>query len=250
MDNITSQLSRLAYEVYNNKPLFDVRVDQLPEIKMKQCELDSEPIDCKAATKCTQKSGYYTIYLLGNKAKQIMVFCDMEIAGGNWMHILRRIDGSENFTRPWSDYVNGFGNVEKEYWIGLENLNAFTNNNGRQQLYVHLWNPTGESNYASYNNFLVGNATETYKLKSLGEYYGTGGDGIRHNLDNEFRTFDNDNVKWEGGNSGSKYGGWWHNERTYSEPTGNYYTSGITWYNRNISKYYSYKIVYFMIRSV
>ncbi|XP_065356011.1 angiopoietin-related protein 2-like [Calliphora vicina] len=212
MDNITTQLSSfIASEAYDKKPLFDVRVDQIPEFKKEHCQPDSEPIDCKSATKCTQKSGFYKIYLPGNKAKQIMVFCDMEIAGGNWMHILRRIDGSENFTRRWSDYVNGFGNVEGEYWIGLENLNALTNNNGRQQLYVHVEVSSGVSSYALYNNFLVGAATEIYKLKSLGKYDGTAVDGMSLYVEQKFSTIDYDN---DGSNNlncaDSRKGGWWY----------------------------------------
>jgi hypothetical protein len=28
------------------------------------------------------------------------------------------MDGSENFYRPWNDYVNGFGNMNAEFWLG------------------------------------------------------------------------------------------------------------------------------------
>ncbi|XP_065357388.1 angiopoietin-related protein 2-like [Calliphora vicina] len=250
MDNITTQLSNLiANEAYDRKPLFDVRVDQLPEFKKEHCQPDSEPTDCKSATKCTHKSGYYKIYLPGNKAKQIMVFCDMEIAGGNWMHILRRIDGSENFTRPWSDYVNGFGNVEGEYWIGLQNLNVLTNKNGRQQLYVHFENSPGLSYYALYNNFLVGDATQIYKLKSLGTYEGTAVDGMAFYAGQKFSTFDYDN---DGSSTRDcareKNGGWWFNDCGFAEPTGIYGSAGVRW-DSKVSGVYFYKIMYFMIRS-
>lgn len=32
--------------------------------------------------------------------------------------IQRRFDGSENFSRNWSDYEKGFGSSESEFWLG------------------------------------------------------------------------------------------------------------------------------------
>lgn len=33
--------------------------------------------------------------------------------------IQRRFDGSENFTRNWTDYEDGFGSTESEFWLGM-----------------------------------------------------------------------------------------------------------------------------------
>ena len=40
------------------------------------------------------------------------------------MVIQRRVDGHENFHRPWSDYEKGFGDLNGEFWYGLKNMNC------------------------------------------------------------------------------------------------------------------------------
>ncbi|KAK2909527.1 hypothetical protein Q8A67_005364 [Cirrhinus molitorella] len=42
--------------------------------------------------------------------------------------IQRRMDGSVNFYQPWNQYKRGFGNVEGEHWLGLENMYQMTRN--------------------------------------------------------------------------------------------------------------------------
>ena len=53
--------------------------------------------------------------------------CDMVTDGGGWMVIQRRIvNGDVNFTRDWNDYVNGFGDLNGEFWYGLDNIHYLT----------------------------------------------------------------------------------------------------------------------------
>ena len=50
--------------------------------------------------------------------------CDMDTDGGKWLVIQRRINGSVNFFRNWTDYVHGFGDLEGEFWYGLERIHC------------------------------------------------------------------------------------------------------------------------------
>ena len=44
-----------------------------------------------------------------------------------WMVIQRRLpNGTVNFTRCWSDYENGFGDLDGEFWYGLKNIHYLT----------------------------------------------------------------------------------------------------------------------------
>ncbi|XP_073811714.1 microfibril-associated glycoprotein 4-like [Musca autumnalis] len=51
--------------------------------------------------------------------------------------IQRRIDGSEDFFSPRSDYKHGFGNSSGEFFIGLDKLNKLTNSRP-YDLLIHM----------------------------------------------------------------------------------------------------------------
>ena len=64
--------------------------------------------------------------VLMNKMK-MKVLCIMEYGGG-WMAFQRRYDGSVRFfNRKWKEFKHGFGNVNTEFWLGLEVLHKLTN---------------------------------------------------------------------------------------------------------------------------
>ena len=62
-------------------------------------------------------SGVYHILPNGTTCEEpIQVFCDMNTTG-KWIVFQRRQDGSVDFYRNWTDYVNGFGDLEGEHWL-------------------------------------------------------------------------------------------------------------------------------------
>lgn len=54
---------------------------------------------------------------LGPTLEAIPVICQFDSTSG-WTVFQRRLDGSEDFWRYWDDYVEGFGNLTGEYWLG------------------------------------------------------------------------------------------------------------------------------------
>ena len=85
----------------------------------------------------------------------------------------RRKDGSVDFYRDWESFRLGFGDVDGEFWLGNDNLHRITTQ-GEYKLRVDLTAFDGNSKYAVYDMFRVGDASEEYKL-TLGSYSGTAG---------------------------------------------------------------------------
>ncbi|CAC5390000.1 ANGPT2 [Mytilus coruscus] len=72
--------------------------------------------DCSDMNDTVHKSGVYTIF--PDHKNGIRAYCDMSSCGGGWTVIQRRIDGTTSFDRNWVEYREGFGDPQKEYWLG------------------------------------------------------------------------------------------------------------------------------------
>ena len=82
----------------------------------------------------------------------------------------KRQDGSVDFYRAWNDYKQGFGNLNGEFWLGLDKINRLTVS-GRYRLRVDLEDLHGSTAFAEYSSFAVMSERVKYKL-SLGSYSG------------------------------------------------------------------------------
>ena len=90
--------------------------------------------------------------------------------GRGWTIFQRRIDGSEDFYRNWTDYKNGFGNLTGEFWLGLDKIHRLTQS-GQNVLRVDLESFENETRFAIYEKFFVGNETQHYIL-NVGQHKG------------------------------------------------------------------------------
>lgn len=138
--------------------------------------------------------------------------CDDKTRGGNWLIILRRINGSENFNRTWNDYKFGFGSLDGEFFLGLDKIQAITNDKTHELLIV-LEDFEGSEKYEEYESFAIGNETELYKLNILGVSTGNAGDSLRYHMGMNFSTSDRDNDASSTTNCAKEYSGaWWFNK--------------------------------------
>ncbi|XP_061390428.1 fibrinogen gamma chain-like [Musca vetustissima] len=168
--------------------------------------------------------------------------------------IQRRIDGSENFFRPWADYKEGFGNSSAEFFIGLDKLNKLTNTRPYELLIV-MEDWENDRRYARYDQFIIGTETEKYILKELGKYTGSAGDSLSYSLGQKFSTKDQDNDVWSKNCAVEFTGAWWFKDCHRSNLNGRYikggkttvFAQGVNW-DPFKGFYYSLKIVEMILR--
>ncbi|VDI30703.1 Hypothetical predicted protein [Mytilus galloprovincialis] len=151
------------------------------------------PKDCSDLEPNRDTSGVYTIY--PTRGRGVKVYCDMKTDGGRWTVLVRRMDGSQDFNKKWIEYENGFGNLDKEFWLGNRYLHTLTSI-GKTEMRVDMQNFKGDRKFAKYTTFKVGDALSKYKL-TIGGFTGNVPDAFAAGNHNgqRFTTSDNDNDK-------------------------------------------------------
>ncbi|KFB38510.1 hypothetical protein ZHAS_00005917 [Anopheles sinensis] len=170
----------------------------------------------------------------GINSQPFEVFCEQNKFDGGWTVIQHRFDGSVDFYRGWSEYRNGFGNLDGEFWLGLEYVHQLTKNRPHELL-VEIKDFHGNYGYAKYSEFELGSETESYALKKLGIYSGTAADSMKWNKNEKFSTFDRDNNPSHAYYAELRHGAWWYWSSTLSNLNGRYQNttedwSAMTWY--------------------
>ncbi|CAH6790473.1 Tnc [Phodopus roborovskii] len=191
------------------------------------------PRDCsQAMLNGDTTSGLYTIYINGDKTQALEVYCDMISDGGGWIVFLRRKNGHEDFYRNWKAYAAGFGDRREEFWLGLDNLNKITAQ-GQYELRVDLQDH-GESAFAVYDRFSVGDAKSRYKLKVEG-YSGTAGDSMNYHNGRSFSTYDKDTDSAITNCALSYKGAFWYKNCHRVNLMGRYgdnnHSQGVNWFH-------------------
>ena len=98
------------------------------------------------------------------------VRCDMQTDGGGWTVFQRRQDSSVNFYRGWQNYKNGFGDLNGNFWLGLDKIHRLTKS-GQNVLRVDLTDWTDDIAYAKYGSFSVASESDAYRM-NFGSYSG------------------------------------------------------------------------------
>ncbi|XP_070132429.1 fibrinogen alpha chain-like isoform X2 [Drosophila bipectinata] len=154
------------------------------------------------------------IQLPGSDPFKAVCYSDSDIGSG-WLYVYKKIYTSQTFNRTYEDYERGFGDIgtelANEFFIGLNRLHHLTSGSHE----VLLGTVSGSSRCT---NFVVGDRSEGYRVKSNGRCFG---DGLWMSplQDSKFSTFDRDEDGVSDRNLAKEYGyGWWFDPGMSSAP--------------------------------
>ncbi|XP_028390976.1 ryncolin-1-like [Dendronephthya gigantea] len=201
--------------------------------EMRRMEILNSATSCAYLyNKGIRKDDVYTINPDGLGSFQVR--CDMSTDGGGWTVFQRRQDGSQNFYLGWSEYKAGFGDLNGEFWLGLDKIHRLTKSR-QNVLRIDLMDFNGAERYAKYGTFSVANESDKYRL-NIGSYSGSANDGLALHNQRQFTTKDSDNDSRGYGNCAMFFkGAWWYDNCHHSNLNGLYLgaghrnDSGIKW---------------------
>ncbi|XP_008056481.1 angiopoietin-related protein 5 [Carlito syrichta] len=179
LDYLSTQVNELLNRVLLlTTEVLRKQLDPFPLRPVQSHGLDCTDIKDTIGSVTKTPSGLYIIQPEGS-SYPFEVMCDMDYRGGGWTVIQKRIDGIIDFQRLWCDYLDGFGDLLGEFWLGLKKIfNIVNQKNTSFMLYVALESEDDTFAYASYDNFWLEDETRFFKIH-LGRYSGNAGDAFR-----------------------------------------------------------------------
>ncbi|NXJ66948.1 ANGL3 protein, partial [Rostratula benghalensis] len=176
--------------------------------------------DCTALySSGVRSSGVYTIK--PNGSEPFSVYCEMKF-GSSWTVIQNRVDGSLDFNQTWDAYSNGFGDLNGEFWLGLNKSYSITKQ-GDYILRVELQDWKDNKRFVEYA-FSLGGPETNYTLQ-LSRVSGSIPNALPEQTELRFSTPDRDVDVIFNFNCPENYlGGWWHSECEETNLNGKYVT--------------------------
>ena len=152
-----------------------------------------------------KNDGIYNIFPDG--INKIPVYCEMQMGG--YTRLMNKLALVTNeFQKNWSQYKNGFGIFNQNYWIGLETIYKLTNKR-KINMFIQIFNSTNNIFNITYSNFSVDSEANKYKLTLGPAIKGSLLDQSAYHNQMYFSTYDNVN---DINNCSAKHkAGWWFN---------------------------------------
>ena len=139
--------------------------------------------------------GYSTPLLSVPKIDPFKIKLIHGVLGHSAVQIQNRCDQSVSFDRDLNAYYEGFGNVDGDFWLGVEKIHRITTHK-KHSLLIYITDYQKKIYTVNYNNFVVAGKNENYMLKSLGKYEGDAGDMMRATENRPFRVCSTRKTGW------------------------------------------------------
>uniref|UniRef100_K1PEQ9 Fibroleukin n=1 Tax=Magallana gigas TaxID=29159 RepID=K1PEQ9_MAGGI len=219
-------------------------------------------IQCKVPKDCTELYEKHNVresgphYISPDNRTVVRAFCKMTTEGG-WTVVQNRKNASVNFTRSWTEYKAGFGEVTGNYWIGNDALHYLTSCNNTLRIQL-----SGKK--AEYSNFRVSNESAKFMMTydSFITSSNNAVDALGGTIVDQYRakgmsfsTIDRDNDRYPNGSCADQLrGGWWYNSCSTSNLNGEYCPdakniSCMTW-TKNADNLHGHEETVIMIRRI
>uniref|UniRef100_A0A0B7A1B4 Fibrinogen C-terminal domain-containing protein n=1 Tax=Arion vulgaris TaxID=1028688 RepID=A0A0B7A1B4_9EUPU len=169
------ELTNLLFDLYDKES----ESLRLQEEKKKKLRATTKIIDSLKSTECRKPNSCDTsIFESGQRIVSlepddglgpITVVCEGKEPGEMWTVIQKRFNGSVDFYRNFSQYENGFGSLDGEFWLGLKNIRRLLlQNEDKNRLRIEITEMTSGNNFTkNYHRFSLGPANG-YKLNVIG----------------------------------------------------------------------------------
>ncbi|KAK7099359.1 uncharacterized protein [Littorina saxatilis] len=187
------------------------------------------------------RSGVRTLTVHG---EAIRVYCDQTTDGGGWTVFQRRQDQSVDFYKGWEAYRSGFGDLQGNFWLGLDKLHNMTSS-GDFLLRIDLQKFDGTNGSGIYTGFHIAGVDQNFRLNFDSFAGGNAGDSLSYHNKQQFSTHDADHDTYSGNCAREYHGAWWYKICYHSHLNGRYKDSrvngsdGVRW--RHFDGSYSLK---------
>ncbi|XP_041360974.1 microfibril-associated glycoprotein 4-like [Gigantopelta aegis] len=149
------------------------------------------------------------------------VSCTMNYGGRTILQY--RFDTQLNFYRNWTDYRDGFGSLDSDFWLGLENIYQIVRHR-TFEIRFHMSLENGTYYQQRFFDFNITDETGGYAMyfsHNMPSSSNALGDSLSTLNGSKFSTWDVDNDNWSNGSCAQLYeSGFWFNNCAGCNPNG------------------------------
>uniref|UniRef100_A0A8C2TU40 Angiopoietin like 3 n=1 Tax=Coturnix japonica TaxID=93934 RepID=A0A8C2TU40_COTJA len=251
-DNHIKQLHKIVEDQHVQ---LDKQHNQIMELEDKLNHIELQELAENSFNEEQAESNESSPFLLHNATAMMTfvlhLYCQ---SSTSWTVIQNRVDGSLDFNRTWDAYTNGFGDLNEEFWLGLNKTYSITKQ-GDYILRIELQDWKDNKRYIEYA-FTLGGPETDYVLQ-LSRISGSIPNALPEQTELRFSTADRDMAIINDLDCPQNYlGGWWHSECEETNLNGKYVEprskgrldrrKGLYWKPRN-GRYYLLKSTKIMI---